>query len=193
VIAGRVLATLAVLAAIPLGAAGQAPPTGRTPAALAGLSARAAADSADRRMRDSLFLEALPFLEQVERATPRPSADFEGAFATALRNAAFQVREIEGRAWPATRSAVERVALVRESFRRVAAGEARAARPELAGRLILVRASQLNQWGFAREAYQEFWRAHDAHPLGPEAQAEAAGLERRLRDPGAILAPARRP
>jgi hypothetical protein len=150
---------------------------------IASLDARAAGDSADRWMRSGRFLAAIPYLEQVGRVTPRTTANYEGAFATALRNAALEVHERGGVALPATRSSIERIALVRESLARLDAGERKADDPAVHGRLIAARAEQLVTWGFPLEGYQEYWRAHDAHLLDEAARLDAARLEFLLRRP----------
>ena len=140
-------------------------------------------DSADRHLLAGRFLAATAMMDRFERTIPRTTADFEGAYATALGNAALEARVERGLAIPATRSSIERVALLRNALGRVVAGEHKSAQPGQMRDLRVVRAGMLVIWGFAREAYHEYWSAHDAQPLDPRVAGEAAWLEARFTDP----------
>jgi len=140
-------------------------------------------DSANRRAMAGRFLAGLAFLRRIERLTPHTSADFEGAYATALGNAAVEARVERGLAIPVTRSSVERVSLLRDAFARVAAGEQKAERPNQARDLRVVRAGQLAFWGFVREGYQDFRSAHGVSPLDQKTSGQAGWLELRFLEP----------
>ncbi len=162
---------------------------GPGPDPLTALEIRAASDSADAHMRAGRYHEALRFMERIDRATRETTPDFEGAYATALRNAALEVRAVDGVPLPTTRSSVERVELVRRSLGRLDAGERKSPTPEQVTRLSVARGGQLVTWGFVREAYAAYWKAHEAAGLDETAQREAGNLERALVDPAGLRPP----
>ena len=160
-----------------------------SPPHAATLDAREAYAAADRLVRSGNYIEALGYLARIERLTPRTTADFEGSYATALANTAIQAHVVNGMPIPVTRSSVERIALIRESFRRLKAGAGKATSPRQLSLLAAVRAGQLAIWGFAREGFEEYWRGHEIHPLDSNTQDQAGWLERVLRDPTAPVTP----
>jgi len=146
-------------------------------------SGPALTEAADRHSRAGRFLAATAVMDRYERAFPHTTADFEGAYATALGNGALEARVVRGLPIPGTRSSIERVALVRKALGRVATGESKSARPAQTRDLRVVRAGMLVLWGFAREGYQEYWSAHGAQPLDSRIAGQAAWLEARFADP----------
>ena len=143
-------------------------------------------DTADARVERGEFLESLPFIRHLLRTAP-PTADDEARAATTLNNAAIEVREKEGAVIPATRSSVERVALVGESIVRSTHAEEMAPTADFRSAEIASRAGQLANWGFQREAFAEFCRASEIHALDPRTAAEAHWVETMLTDPTTTL------
>ncbi len=153
------------------------------PDPLASLTALAAADSADRRIRDGRHLESLDYIARIERLAGAGDADFEARAATAAGNATSQVRARDGLVIPVTRSSVERAGLMRDAWLRLERAEGKVVHPAQHRNIVVVRAGQLAVWGFVREGYAEYRRAHEIHPLDPRALGEAGWLERALREP----------
>ena len=153
---------------------------------LAGLDLNVAADSADALHKRGKFLEALVYVDYLERVG-QPTAAFESRAASASNNATIEVREKDGLVIPATRSSVERVALLRESIRRSHVAEDLDSRTPLRVAFGAARAGQLAVWGFVREAYLEYRRAAALGPLPARALSEARWVEVHLADPTAGL------
>lgn len=153
---------------------------------LAGLDLNVAADSADALHQRGKFLEALVYVEYLERVG-QLTAPFESRAATASNNATVEVRSKDGLVIPATRSSVERVALLRESIRRSHVAEDLDGTTPMKPRFIVARAGQLAVWGFVREAYLEYRHAATLEPLPARGLSEARWIERHLADPTAGL------
>lgn len=156
------------------------------PDPLAGLDLTVAADSADALHQRGKFLEALVYVDYLERVG-QLTAPFESRAATASNNATIEVRWKDGLMIPATRSSVERVALLRESIRRSHAAEELDGTTPMKARFIVARAGQLAVWGFVREAYLEYRRAATLDALPARALSEARWIEKHLADPTAGL------
>ncbi|MEO5616435.1 MAG: hypothetical protein ABIS67_01580 [Candidatus Eisenbacteria bacterium] len=159
------------------------------PDPLAGLTALAAADSADRLVERGLHFEALPYIERVERiaAAGSTDADFEARTATTGYNATIQVHARNGMVVPVTRSTIERIALIRSSMLRLERAERKADHPAQRRNIIVVRAGQLAVWGFVREGYADYRRANAIRPLEGRALSEAGWIEKMLGDPTQML------
>jgi hypothetical protein len=153
------------------------------PDPLEGLDARAAADSFVTLVARQRMLEAVPYVRRMERLQTRPSSEFQGGFAALLSNATTESRSVHGLATPVTRSAAERVALVREALERLDRAEQLATDDARRGDVVVTRARILSMWGFQREAYLEYRRAHALRPLDPHERSEAAWIEAMLEDP----------
>lgn len=152
------------------------------PDPLAGMDLDAAADSADALDRRGKFVESLVYVDYLERVG-RLTPEFEARAATASNNATIEVREKDGLVIPATRSSVERVALIGQSIRRSHEAEEMDGTTPMRMAYVVARAGQLAVWGFVREAYVEYRRAASLGPLPERALAEARWVEAHLGDP----------
>src|SRR5882672_8729576 len=164
-----------------------APPA--PPDSIRHLQAQAAADTADMLVRSGHHLEALRYLAQVERLALRPTADYEGGLSICFNNASVQAHEVDGMVMPATRSSIERIELLRESMRHLDIGEDKAERSDQKSNIIVARGNQLAVWGFVREGYAEYRRAHQVNPLDGRRLSEAGWLEKMFQDPTVVLPP----
>jgi hypothetical protein len=155
-------------------------PTGdRGPA----VTVEAAADSIGSLVARGRPLEAVPYVRQVEAQMPAPEPDFLGQFSSILSNATIELSEVHGLRIPATRSSVERVAMMREALLRLDQAEPIARSAEQRRDVVVTRARMLSVWGFQREAYVEYRSAHRFAPLDTRARSEAIWIERMTRDP----------
>ena len=153
---------------------------------LAGMDVNAAADSADALDKRGKFVEALRYVEYLERVGQLTAA-FESRAATAANNASIQVREQHGLAIPATRSSIERVALIRQSIARAQRAEDMVQSPGMKGAFQAARAGQIAVWGFEREAFAGYRRAAALGPLPQRALSEARWVSTMLRDPTTVV------
>jgi hypothetical protein len=149
---------------------------------IAAMGLLAVADTADALDRRGRYVEALPYVDYLERVG-EPTAAFESRAATAANNATIQVREKHGLVIPATRSAIERVALIRQSLRRAERAEAMAGTSGLRSALTAARAGQIAVWGFMREGYEQYRRAESITPLTGKARSQARWIETMLANP----------
>jgi hypothetical protein len=157
---------------------------------LAGVSPDAAADSITSSVDHGRMLEAIPYVRKIESQMPAPDPDFLGQFARILTNATIQKRDLHGLTIPATRSAVERVALVREALARLDVAERIARTNQDRSAIVVARARILSVWGFQREAYAQYRRANAFAPLDHRARSEGVWIELMTADPThAVAAP----
>jgi len=173
--AGLLVAGLA-LASGPLASGGS---PGTDP--IATMTALAAADSADRLMNAGRYFEAIPYIARVERVAGSVDANFLLRAASAESNAGFQARAVRGLAIPVTRSSIERTELMSRSFQRFDLAEAKSVGLDQRSTVIASRAHQLAVWGFAREGYAEYRRAHQVHALDVATLRDVRWLELALR------------
>ena len=179
-----VLAALLLAAVIVLALHPWKPRPAPDPIAALGMDRAAdVADSLDKRREYVLALPYVDYLESVGEIT----GAFESRAATAANNASIQVHEKDGIVIPATRSSVERVALVRRSMSRAGHAEALATTNALRAAIAAAHAGQLATWGFVRESYAEYRRAAQYAPLAPKPFAEARWVERMLADPTTVV------
>ncbi len=153
------------------------------PDPLENLDATAAADSFLSLVARRRMFEAVPYVRRMERMQTRPSSEFQGGFAALLSNATTESRPVHGMPALVTRSAPERVALVREALERLDRAEQLATDNARRGDVVVTRARILSMWGFQREAYVEYRRANALRPLDPRELGEASWIETMLEDP----------
>jgi hypothetical protein len=101
---------------------------------------------------------SLPYFRSVVSQTPTDFLAHQND-STALSNAAQESRYHVGRLESATRSSVERVALMKTSLNESDLAESLARTPQDLARVISGRAKSLRTWGFPGEALAEFRRA----------------------------------
>jgi hypothetical protein len=152
-------------------------------APLPAITADAAADSIASLLARERPLEAIPYVRQVGAQMPAPDPDFLLQFASILSNATLELRELQGLRFPATRSTVERVALMREALARLDQAEGIARSSEQRRDIVVTRARMLSVWGFQREAYAEYRTAHQFAPLEGRQRSEARWIEKMTQDP----------
>ena len=153
---------------------------------LARLATTALAERADALERQGHYLASVPYIRRLLRAGP-PSYAQASRASTTLNNAAIEVREKDGHVMPASRSSVERVALIRESLEWSRRAEEMAPSPDYRTVEIGAHAEQLSSWGFHREAFGEFVRASEAGPLDAQFLSEARWEQVMLADPTTVV------
>ena len=149
------------------------------------MTAIAAADTADRLVQRGLHFQALPYIERVEAiaGATATDADFDARSATTELNATVQVHERNGLVLPITRSAIERVGLIRQAMTNFESAERKALSPAQRRSIVVTRAGHLAVWGFAREGFAEYVRAHEILPLEGKTLSEARWVDNMLADP----------
>jgi hypothetical protein len=95
-------------------------------------------------------------------------------YAAALNNAAFEVWSRHGVASPASRSAVERLELVRSALAEVEAAEHEAPDARTHAMMELVRGNTLEMWGFPVDALEAYRSARSIDPEYPAARRSEA-------------------
>ena len=104
--------------------------------------------------REGRHVESLPYFRRAAEA----GAGWVGHwnYAAAMNNAAFEVWSRHGVAAPASRSAIERLALMRAALAEVQAAEQQAPDRRTLAMLELVRGRTLQLWGFPLDALEIF-------------------------------------
>ncbi|HEY6866951.1 MAG TPA: hypothetical protein VI792_06825, partial [Candidatus Eisenbacteria bacterium] len=120
---------------------------------------------------------SLPYFRRAAEAPGGVAWQISHDYSSALANAALEGRTVAGLGQRVVRSSVERVAMMRESFRQLDIAEANAGAAHDRAFLEAVRGNTLATWGFPLEAIECYHRA--------------ASLDRTMK-PSPMLPPPRR-
>src|SRR5262249_34113237 len=102
-------------------------------------------------------------------------------YAGALSNAANAVRSVAGLPATETRSAIERVALVRAALGEFSVAADRAGEPRVRAALIMARAQLLEKWGFPLDALEGYHASLAIDPTSAATRKAEAGCRESLR------------
>ena len=162
-----------------------APPAPAAATAVERLDLRAAYTEAVRLYQSRRDLESLPYFRRALALVPQPSRTLHLQITDALERATLQVRG--GAAQPATRSSVERIALVREALAHLDEAERLSGTPRERAEVRAWRANILRVWGFPWETLLGLRSASEADP-GWRVVAESADLyAHRLHHPEDVI------
>jgi hypothetical protein len=127
------------------------------------------------------YTQSLPYFR---RALDAGGWNVHWNYAAVLNNASIELRRPFGLVVPASRSAIERVALVREALDEVAAAERQVPDARARARLRVVRGRTLELWGFPVEALGAYREALAMDPTCEPARSVEAAIIASLRDAG---------
>jgi hypothetical protein len=170
---------------------------GRPPAAreewLPDLPAPAAYDSAMLLARAGRHEASLPYYRRALHARSDAPWALRYNYAVALYNVSFEIRERYGVPTPATRSSIERVALMRAAMAQLDTAEQVA--PTLADRILIMRsrAERMRIWGMSWDAFMQYRRAQWTDPSQPALVQAAEGYMLIMREPDRQWAPGTAP
>jgi len=147
------------------------------------LTPAAAYDSALSLSREDRPLASLPYYRRAlgSELTQMWAVHFN--YASALNNAALQIRGRNGLPIPVVPSSVERVAMMREALAHLDTAEALAPSPHDRVTVIQARAERLGLWGLPWDAFVQFRRAQFAAPERKELAQDAVRYMRVLQHP----------
>lgn len=151
----------------------------------AGLDAAQANDAGLAIARAGRPLDALPYMARAAALAPGLWFVHQN-YAGALGNAAQQARLHLGKEEIATRSSVERVALLRVSLREMTSAESLASVAADRGVVVFERGRAFQTWGFPLDALKEFRRAMTHDPSSRMIAETVAGAERAIASGGRI-------
>ena len=159
-------------------------PEAGVPAPADRMSAEDAHAAGLRFGREGRHLASLPFFRSAVRQAPDSWAAREN-YSNALVNGAQESRVHLGKDEPATRSSVERAAMIRESFRQSAIADSLA--QDVRDRAVVVyqRAQALHTFGLVADAVVEFRKAAALDPASGGIARASRDAEARLRSGGA--------
>jgi tetratricopeptide (TPR) repeat protein len=133
--------------------------------------------------RDGHHLAALPYFASAARQMP-DSWTARQSLASALYNGAQEARVHLGKEEPATRSSVERIAMVNASMRESRTADSLAQLPVDHAVIAFQRGQTLHTFGLVDDALVEFRRAAALDPSSKVIAAAIRGAERRLASGG---------
>jgi tetratricopeptide (TPR) repeat protein len=128
-------------------------------------------------------LEALPYFASAVRQAP-DSWTARQSYASALHNSTLETRLHLGKAEPATRSSVERIAMVNTSMRESRIADSLAQQPADHAVIAFQRGQALHTFGLVEDAIVEFRRAAALDPSSKVIAAAVRGAEHRLASGG---------
>jgi len=147
------------------------------------LAPAAAYDSALSLSRADRPLASLPYYRRALGGELPEMWAVHFNYASALNNAALQIRGRNGVPIPVVPSSVERVAMMREALAHLDTAEALAPSPHDRVTVIQARAERLGLWGLPWDAFVQFRRAQFAAPERKELAQDAVRYMRVLQHP----------
>jgi hypothetical protein len=137
----------------------RAPDSGATAGPAATLTPQVAYQTGLRMAQAGYHMESLPYFRRALEGKPLTAWVVHLNYAGALYNVGLEVRDRHGVAVPATRSSIERVAMMREALAELDIAERLATNPHDRAIAIRSRAERLQIWGFPWDAFAQLRQA----------------------------------
>jgi hypothetical protein len=145
------------------------------------LDARAAYREGARLYTEKHYLEAAPYFRRIGALLPSPPREYHLQIADVLGRAALESRR--DAPLPATRSSVERIAMLREALAHLDAAERLSRAPREVAEVRAWRANLMRVWGFPWEALYGLRSAVDADSSWSVVEGSAGLFTYRLHHP----------
>ena len=156
---------------------------------IAHLSQEAAYDSGLKLGRAGRHEESLPYYRRALAGGSEPTWAAHFNYAVSLYNVGFEVREVHGVAMPATRSSIERVALMRAALAQLDTAEMLATSPGDKATVLKGRGERFEIWGLPWDAFMQLRKAEWADPSQPALRQSSESYLMVLRHPDERWAP----